>query len=62
MTVEQLNRINRMSQVRLLAREIAKTYHGRPVDYEYLFGEATGGHVFVECAEAALSLLEDLNS
>lgn len=50
-----------MSKVEEVARAIAEKYHGREVTSEYLFGEATGGLVFVECAKAAIEAMRNAN-
>jgi hypothetical protein len=37
-----------------IARTIAETYLGRPCEDEYLTGNCTGGHRWLECADAVL--------
>jgi hypothetical protein len=48
----------RVVKRRALAMKLAEVYHGRPVDEDYVFGEATGGAMFGAMAEAALELLD----
>jgi surfactin synthase thioesterase subunit len=45
--------------VERVARAAATAYLGRPADPAYVFGAATGGHVFVEVARAVIEAMRD---
>lgn len=37
-----------------LAMSLAEVYRGKPVERDYVFGDATGGEVFIRMAERAV--------
>jgi hypothetical protein len=42
-----------------VAMRLAEVYHGKPCSHEYVFGDCTGGRIFVEQARAAIEALRE---
>ncbi|ASS55926.1 hypothetical protein [Rhizobium leguminosarum] len=48
-----------MSMIDRLAMRLAEVYHGKPCSPEYVFGDCTGGNIFVDQARAAIEPLRE---